>query len=337
MALTFFSATAFAADLAAVEKVQALIDALPEADAVTAENRTETEAWLTAIDTAKAALTDEERDALDFTRYQVVIAALDALDGMPDASTPTVLDDTSDLQGKLENGGTVTLDKDYTITNVLTIKETSTVTLDLNGHVLKMTGNDCVICIKDGGSLTLKDSAPNASHSGDYAELPEGGVITGGKGRKDNSQTRYGGGVYNDAQKDGGQATFTMENGKITGNSATSGGGVYNYAANGCEAKFIMKGGEITGNSATFRAGGVFKTNLTRFVISGNATVTDNTQDGTASNLYMLPGGTIVIESETTFTGSIGVRMDNYNSDAVIISGGGLTAAASPLTMQIIG
>ncbi len=72
-----------------MEKVQALIDALPET--VTAENRAEVEAQLTAIDDAKLPLTEEERDALDFGKYNAAIAAINAMDDMAGAEVPKTL------------------------------------------------------------------------------------------------------------------------------------------------------------------------------------------------------------------------------------------------------
>ena len=60
-----------------VEKVQELIDALP--DALTEENAGDVSAMLGEIDAAMAALGDEERAALDLTQYQAVIAALATL------------------------------------------------------------------------------------------------------------------------------------------------------------------------------------------------------------------------------------------------------------------
>lgn len=53
--------------------------------------------------------------------------------------------DATELQNKLDSGGTVTLSKDYTIDTTLSVK--NTVTLDLNGHVIKMTGSGSVISI----------------------------------------------------------------------------------------------------------------------------------------------------------------------------------------------
>ena len=74
----------------AVEKVQSLIDALPET--VTAENREEVEAQLTAIDDAKLPMSDEQRDMLNFAKYNAAIAALNELDDMAGAEVPETLD-----------------------------------------------------------------------------------------------------------------------------------------------------------------------------------------------------------------------------------------------------
>ena len=60
-----------AAEAMTVERVQAMIDALPDAEEVTAQ--------LEAIDEAKAELTDEEIDELDITRYKAAAAALGSL------------------------------------------------------------------------------------------------------------------------------------------------------------------------------------------------------------------------------------------------------------------
>lgn len=65
----------------AAEQVQALIDALPDADAVTADTADEVEEQLTAIDDAKATLTDEQLGGLDFARYDAAANALLALWG----------------------------------------------------------------------------------------------------------------------------------------------------------------------------------------------------------------------------------------------------------------
>jgi len=96
-------------------------------------------------------------------------------------------------------------------TENVTVPENRTITLDLNGYVLKGTGSGSVIT--NNGTLTIKDSRTTAEHFGAFDSLPAGGVITGGS-------TDYGGGVYN-------SGTFTMTGGSITGNTAKYGGGVF--------------------------------------------------------------------------------------------------------------
>lgn len=59
---------------AAVERVQAMIDELP--NVITEENAVEVEEMLDAIDEEKAKLTEEEAALLDLTRYEKALAAL---------------------------------------------------------------------------------------------------------------------------------------------------------------------------------------------------------------------------------------------------------------------
>ena len=92
----------------------------------------------------------------------------------------------------------ITLKGDVEISSTLTVNRT--VTLDLNGNVLKMTGGFSVIKVESGGDLTIADSTPNKVHkfNPNYTdmwgcglwkldkytgtEIVSGGVITGGGG-----------------------------------------------------------------------------------------------------------------------------------------------------------
>ena len=62
-----------------VERVQAMIDALPNAEEITEDNAEEVKAQLDAIDEAKAQLSDEELDQLDFSLYTEAASALGGL------------------------------------------------------------------------------------------------------------------------------------------------------------------------------------------------------------------------------------------------------------------
>ena len=104
------------------------------------------------------------------------------------------------LKSAISNGGTVQLTEDIEISETLVV--TRDVTLDLNGHVLKMTGDGSVLKVSDRATLTIQDSSANGT-----------GTITGGN-------AEYGGGVYVDNN-----ATLKMTGGCITGCHASRGGG----------------------------------------------------------------------------------------------------------------
>lgn len=270
--------------------MQALIDTLPDVEMITDENRADVEAWLTDIDNAKLLLTDQERDVLNFTKYNAAITALNVLDGMKGAEKPTVLDDTYTLQQKLNQGGTITLDKDYTINTTLTISDT--VTLDLNGYVLKYENNvqnDSVITVQKGSKLTVKDSNPSTIHyftvennvwklsENETEHTVSGGVITGGTGKSytllDNEpfdkNAVSGGGVF---VISGG--CFTLAGGNIVGcsitnNSSTHGGGVYvDGSDDNNTTTFQMSGGNIIGCTSGGEGGGIFVANNSTFTMS---------------------------------------------------------------------
>ena len=87
-------------ELSAADQVQAMINALPSAEAITEENAEEVKAQLDAIDEAKEKLSDEEIDDLDMTRYAEAAAALGAL-----AAPMLLANDSPDEQFSLTPGG----------------------------------------------------------------------------------------------------------------------------------------------------------------------------------------------------------------------------------------
>ena len=140
------------------------------------------------------------------------------------------------LQGMIDRanaGATITLNSNTEIAATLQI--TKDLTLDLNGHVLKMTGDGSVLRVKKDGpdpvTLTITDSSAAKS-----------GTITGGNAED-------GGGVYVEAY-----ATLEMTGGCITGCRAVDGGGVYvDY-----NATLKMTGGCITDCHASYGGGGIY-------------------------------------------------------------------------------
>lgn len=143
------------------------------------------------------------------------------------------------LKSAISNGGTVQLTEDIEISETLVV--TRDVTLDLNGHVLKMTGDVSVLKVSDRATLTITDSRPQNPHTGSYGRLPAGGVITGGEGMNVTGIYNVGGAVFleNDT-------TLKLEGGTLTGNSGSS---IYIGGAT-----FVMSGGTITGEDIGVRS-----------------------------------------------------------------------------------
>ena len=157
------------------------------------------------------------------------------------------------LQGMIDQanaGDTIKLRSNTEVHATLQI--TKNLTLDLNGHVLKMTGSGSVLYVKKDGpntvTLTITDSRPQNPHTGSYENLPAGGVITGGEGTDLTGIYNVGGAVFleNDT-------TLKLEGGTITGNSSR--GSVFIDGA-----IFEMSGGTITGETVGVRNNvGTFK------------------------------------------------------------------------------
>ena len=199
------------------------------------------------------------------------------------------------LKSAISNGGTVQLTEDIEISETLLV--TRDVTLDLNGHVLKMTGDGSVLYVKKDGSdtvaLTITDSRPQNPH-GSYAGLPAGGVITGGTGTRE-SWTQYntfGGAVF--LEKD---TTLKLEGGTLTGNSCSS---IYIDGAT-----FVMSGGTITGEAV-----GVHN-NVGTFTMAGGR-ITGCSEKG----VYMYNGNMTM--SGTAYIGGNGTNQYQYIETADI-------------------
>lgn len=199
-----------------------------------------------------------------------------------------------ELVAAMANGTvtTVKLAGDISISSSLTVKRT--VTLDLNGFVLKYQNDSqrgSVIVVEGGGQLTIEDSnTSKPSHrfkpndNGLWVldevggtEIVTGGVITGGTGYPFQlySTVNCGGGVY--IAPDG---QLTMTGGNIIGCSAEYGGGVCIYPKqNNKQGQFSMSGGSIIGCSAE-SGGGVCA--FGKFQMSAQAVIRSCTAEGTS-------------------------------------------------------
>ena len=198
------------------------------------------------------------------------------------------------LKSAISNGGDVRLTEDIKISETLVV--TRDVTLDLNGHVLKMTGNSSVLKVSDRATLTITDSRPQNPHTGPYARLPAGGVITGGEGTNVTGIYNVGGAVFleNDT-------TLKLEGGTLTGNSGSS---IYIGGAT-----FVMSGGTITGEIGVRSLLGTFKMTGGRitgcsdrgvYVYNGNMTMSGTAYIGENPNARR--GDIYVYESDHKHT-----------------------------------
>jgi len=260
-------------------------------------------------------------------------AALPVANGVKEVAT------AEELAAALENNAndTVKLTADITINTTLTISRT--VTLDLNGNVLKMTGSDSVIKVESGGDLTIQDSNTSTQHKfnphckyltwyidmweldNGGSEIVSGGVITGGGGDQSD-----GGGVL----VAGG--TLTMTGGSIVGCSARSrGGGVYlgKDSDTGKSGTFIMTGGSIIGCAAQLGSGVYVATGCTFTMATGSNihNCIANNEGGGVKNhgTFQMDGGTISACTTVAFGGG-GV----CNNGTFIMSEGMIKGCTSP-------
>ena len=291
----------------------------------------------------------EGSDSPESTSGNEAAAALNGLSVLA-ANGEEEVTTAEELTGALADSSIsgITLKRDIDIGSTLTVNRT--VTLDLNGCVLKMTGGGSVIKVESDGNLTIADSNKTTQHNfnpnckyltwyidmweldKDGTEIVSGGVITGGGG---DFVYNDGGGVLVNA---GG--TLTMTGGSIVGCSAGGlGGGVrlaYDSAI-GKNSTFTMTGGSIIGCAAK-NGGGVSISPRSTFTMGSGSEIRNcNAQSGGGgvdigalwnSNIigcFIMNGGTI-----RTCTGLYGGGV--YNSGSFIMSDGTIKACISTTT-----
>ena len=136
----------------------------------------------------------------------------------------------AELQAAMTAGGMIKLTHDITAESTdaaLEVPANTTVMLDLNGHTIDRALTSAVAngsVIVNNGVLAIMDEAGNGEIRGGYNSGNGGGIVNNG--------------------------TFTLYGGKITGNHAAQGAGVYNHVSNDGELGFWMTGGLIDGNTA---------------------------------------------------------------------------------------
>ena len=314
---------------AAVEAVQALIDALPEE--VTADNADRLQAQLMAIDEALAALDKAQTARLNMTRLENIYAALNvavaaqagehkhAICGKTCTCTDyhhsddqiwTAISNEDDLKNASANGH-------YYLTQNVKLTETWELTVDkiyicLNGHnIIGPNGSDTIIvnkqlilvdCKGDSETGEYGKITHNAGEEGRGVKVNEGGklymysgAISGNTVVGSDTTSAAGGGVWFNG-------TFNMYGGEISGNAAEKGsagsavgGGVYVDGGT-----FNMYGGEISKNTAESQGGGVYTRRFTTFSMKGGTIGGENASD---ANQAPEGGGVYAYSSYFNMTG----------------------------------
>ena len=235
------------------------------------------------------------------------------------------------------NFDTVRLASDINIDTTLTVNHT--VTLDLNGHVLKYesANNGSVIVVEGSGQLTIEDSnTSNLSHKfnpngklwvldeASGTETVTGGVITGGTGT---DLSTYGGTTWycggGALIKNGG--SLTMRGGNIIGCSAECGGGVcIDSERNGEPGQFSMSGGSIIGCVASNSGGGVFASG--KFQMSDKAVIRSCTVEST---IQLICGGGVYVNGSSSFEMSDTAKIEGCQAISTSAYGGGVYVSSS--------
>lgn len=311
--------------------VQALIDALPEAETISEDNAADVEVQLEAIDEAKVQLSDEDFAVLDFTRYDAAVAALMALSGEPDTAfapqtandhthcycggsitagghashsdvTYTAWDGTSSIT-YTNNTAYVYLTENATLSGHLTV-DGKTLYLCLNGKTLASNGT-AKIQVKNGGRLVLCDCQGGGTFKGATQSVWGGACIY----------------LYT--------STLDMFGGKLTGGKVTGSGGGGAIALDDKNCVFNMYGGEISGNNGKNYGGAIFQTfaankpNATggNFNMYGGVIKNNTAKNGGA--FFSTTGGTINMTGGTISGNKATQNSNNAGGGAIYMRGNG--------------
>ena len=215
-----------------------------------------------------------------------------------EGTTPARVTTESALRTALENGVSgIVLGEDIDINTALNV--TSTLTLDLNGCTLRMTGNTSVFYVYNNATLTIQDSSAAKSGTITGGNAGDGGGVYIGDNSSEGHLVMTGGtitGCATDLSRGVGRGggvfvfkgSFTMSGtAKITNCTADWGGGVVVHTRS---STFTMNGGEISDCKAFYTGGGVCLIGGAWFEMTGG-TIRNCTDDSVESSaIYMDPG-----------------------------------------------
>ena len=179
-------------------------------------------------------------------------------------SVPVKVRTAADLQNSIADGKSVKLTDNITITSTLEIARS--LTLDLNGCTLRMTGTGSVLKVSGRATLTITDSSAAKSGTITGGNAGDGGGVYIGDNSTEGHLVMTGGtitGCATDPSRGDGRGggvfvfkgSFTMSGtARITNCTAFWGGGVVVHTGS---STFTMNGGEISDCKASSTGGGV--------------------------------------------------------------------------------
>lgn len=319
--------------------VQQMIDALP--DTVTEENAEDVRAQLTAIDEAKAELSDEELEALDITKYQAAVEALLKLEGMAGANEAETVNGTYDVS---TGDVIISEDGDYTVTGTSStyrIKVLSGVSANITLKNVNIDRSDAkenksAFYIEENspGNVTVILEGENVLKSGDYcAGLNKGGSEGSGSLTITGSGSLTAVGSYEGAGIGGGRnscSNITISGGKINATGGMRGAGIGGGSEPG---EVTITGGEVIAVGGEEAAGIGGGAGVGKVIITGGKVTATGGRCGAGIGSgwdYDPPKGIVSISGgEINATGGqygagIGGGMDGIGE--VTISGGKVTA-----------
>lgn len=254
--------------------------------------------------------------------------------GWADGQTHThgVDDGTGDTEWTAWNPNTTTLtnssyylDDSYNYDNLGTITISGTVNLCLNGNTMTSSSNlEAFIELKEGASLTICDCSNEETGKIDYATTSSLSSYAAIKiSEKNCNITLYSGTIYSE----NGQGIYMMPKGSPA--SFTMVGGTIDAGHNGINCPGIspvtvnIQGGTIRYSGNQY--GITFSSNGTVSVSGG--TIAPREDAGTGSAGICRTGGNLYVTNGTIAGKEYGIKLANYNSGDIQVSGGTISAS----------
>jgi hypothetical protein len=236
-------------------------------------------------------------------------------------ATPLLVTVSACSQASLESAissagsrGAVQFAMDCTIALASPITLSTNVTIDGNGHAVRISGgeNVQVFVVNSGVTATLNDLTIANGNSGLGGGIYNGGTLTitnstfSGNSAHSSSDQGLGGGIANDG------GTMTVTNSTFSGNSADNGGGIYNDGGT-----LTITNSTFSGNSATYNGGGMYDD-------GGATTITNSTFSGNSATNY---GG--AIDNNYNDGGAMTVTNSTFSGNSALFVGGGIFSSST--------